>query len=238
MSALEGYARYAVYYAPEAGSPLSRLGAGWLGYDAETGQTVARIETPPTPRPVEEMTADPARYGLHGTVKAPFRLVEDADGGADVAALDRALVAFAAEHPAITAPALEIRADHGFTAFRPSGPSPDLDALAAAVVQELDGLRAPLTEAEMAKRLRAPLSPVQRQYLETWGYPYVLDQLNFHVTLTGRVTAEEGAAMKALLDPIFAQAIEAPFRVSELCLFGDPGGGANFRLLKRYRLAG
>lgn len=234
MSALEGYARYAVYYAPEAGSLLSRLGAAWLGYDAEAGAAAERLETPPTPRPVAEMTADPARYGLHGTVKAPFRLAE----GAGVADLDRGLAAFVAEQAPVSAPALEIRADHGFTALRPSGPSPELDALAAAVVKDLDRFRAPLTEAETARRLRAPLTPVQRVHLETWGYPYVLDQFNFHVTLTGRVTAEESATMIALLAPVFAPALEAPFRVRELCLFGDPGERRPFRLLKRYRLGG
>ncbi len=227
------YARYAVYWAPEQGSALWQAGASWLGWDAAAGRAVARPEEVlPDGLNADALTATPRRYGFHATLKPPFRLADGTDAGA----LDAALAALAARTaPAEGAP-LTVDARLGFVALRPSGASPAVDAVAAACVKELDRFRAPPDAAELAKRRAGGLSPAQDENLVRWGYPYVLGEFRFHLTLTGRLADPE--PVRAALARHFAPHLEGPLVVARLCLFGDPGGGAPFRLLRAHALTG
>ena len=67
--------RYAVYYAPRAGA-FADAAAAWLGWDAGDGRgrATARCAGALAIRPA--ITAEPRRYGFHGTMKPPFRLAE------------------------------------------------------------------------------------------------------------------------------------------------------------------
>ncbi|MFM7443357.1 MAG: phosphonate metabolism protein, partial [Tabrizicola sp.] len=63
--------RYAVYYAPRAGAFAIRANE-WLGREPGTDRDL--------PQPVlagigdpRGITAEPRRYGFHGTIRAPFR---------------------------------------------------------------------------------------------------------------------------------------------------------------------
>ena len=69
------HTRYAIYYAPDPG-PLADFGAAWLGWDIASGRAVAPPDIGPLPRPVEEITRTPRKYGLHATIKPPFRLID------------------------------------------------------------------------------------------------------------------------------------------------------------------
>jgi hypothetical protein len=185
------------------------------------------------PRPLPEMTRAPWRYGLHGTLKAPFRLAP----GMDAAALDAAAAALAARTPRLTAPGLAPTARMGFAALTPTGPAPALDALAVACVEALDRFRAPPSETELARRRSAGLSARQEEHLLRWGYPFVFDEFRFHVTLSGRLRDGEAESMLAVLTPMLAPMLGQTLPVSDICLFGDPGANAGFRLLRRYPLA-
>ena len=234
MTELEGYARYAIYAAPPQGSPLGAFAAQWLGWDPETGAACARAEAPGLPGPIEEITASPSRYGFHGTLKAPFRLAE----GASAAALDAELTAFAGETAAPMSPGLQVRADFGFVSLRPGGPSPALDALAGEIVKRFDRFRAPLDEEELAKRRKSGLTEAQDAHLMQWGYPYVLDQFHYHMTLSSQLASDVAEAVRALLAERMAPLLGDSYALREICLFGDPGAGGHFRLLRRYPLRG
>jgi putative phosphonate metabolism protein len=236
---LEGYARYAVYYAPPAGSAMEAAGAAWLGWNPETGETPPPPDVPgPLLEARPELVRQARRYGFHGTLKAPFRIAEKFDP----ADLDAALQRFAAATPPAEGPALTaVHAEGeemGFVALMPDGPSPEIDALAERCVTELDLLRAPLTAAEMAKRRRVGLDTMEDSNLRKWGYPYVLKRFKFHITLSVRVSRAEAAEIVPELDELFAPTLEWPFTIRELALFGDPGDGAPFRVLRRYPLTG
>ena len=71
----DSYERYAIYWAPEATSPLWRFACDWLGTEPDSGRTVAsRALCGLEAATLDRVVAEPARYGVHATLKAPFRL--------------------------------------------------------------------------------------------------------------------------------------------------------------------
>lgn len=234
MTDIEGYARYAIYYAPEAGSPLWRFGSAWLGWDAETGEVPPRPPVTGLPRAAEELTVSPRRYGFHGTLKPPFALA----AGTDAAGLLAAAEAMAAGLVPFEAPALTLHAIGRFASLRLSAPSPEMAALAMTCVEALDAFRAPPSEAELARRRANPLSEEHEALLARWGYPYVGAQFRFHLTLSSALSPEDLAATSAALAPHVAPFCAGPLPVREAALYGDPGGGAPFRLLRRLPFGG
>ncbi|WGD29388.1 DUF1045 domain-containing protein [Ancylobacter sp. WKF20] len=225
-------ARYAVYFAPPAASPLWRFGSAVIGYDAESGQDVP----PPPLRRFEaarwrNITSEPRRYGFHGTLKAPFRLAE----GRTEAELREACARFAAERTRFACAGVSVSAISRFIALKLASNCAALDRLAAGAVAAFDDFRAPMNEAEREKRLRAPLTPRQRDHLDRWGYPYVLDDFRFHMTLTGPLEDDERALALAELEEAFAASgSDGPLIVSEIALYRQETGA--FRLIARYPL--
>ena len=100
---------------------------------------------------------------------------------------------------------------------------------------EFDAYRAPPDAAELAKRHAAGLTPRQAELLARWGYPYVLDEFRFHLTLTGPIAdAAERTRVAGLLRPLVAPLLGQPMPVRELCLFHQPDRAAPFRLIQRF----
>lgn len=226
--------RYAVYLAPDAESALWRFGSAVLGRDAGSGQEPAPPDLPGfDAERWHRLTAEPRRYGFHGTLKAPFRL---ADGADETALLDALLEVAAAHHP-FELPELEVRALGSFVALTPSVPVPALADLAAGAVTELDRLRAPLAAEERARRRPQMLSRRQTELLDAYGYPYVLEEFRFHMTLTGPLdTGERCHALNALAGAFAASGARAPLEVADLALFVEEERGASFRLARRIPL--
>ena len=218
-------ARLALYWAPDPEDPLHRAGSSWLGRDAETGA--------PLPQPVASghdlaaITAEPRLYGLHATLRAPFRLaVSWAEALGAAAGLAARLRPF-------DLPPLAVRNLDGFLALRETAVCPPLRALADACVGAMDHCRAPPDEAELARRRRAKLSPEQEANLVRWGYPYVFCAWRFHVTLTRRLSPEEKAAVLPAAEAHLREALRHPRRVSSLSLFTQAGPGAPFLIAER-----
>jgi putative phosphonate metabolism protein len=224
--------RFAVYYAPEEDSPLARFGWAWLGRDPRSTNDAPFPEIGLDPIRHAELVAEPRRYGLHATLKPPFRLA----GGTSRDDLVEALARFSAATPPIEAPALTLAAIDGFLALRPNAPAPDLDRLAARCVDSFDRFRAAPTEAETKKRLAANLSERQRALLDRWGYPYVMEEFRFHITLTRRSGDAERAEITALLSPHLVEITTAPLRIGSLCLFEQPDADRRFALTARFPL--
>lgn len=224
--------RFAVYYAPRAGDFAARTSA-WLGWDHETGTPMDQPDLPGLPRPAAELTRDPRRYGFHGTIRAPFRPAPGITENDLRAALD----ALARRLSPVVCDGLGITDLHGFLALTPQGCDDALRALAAAVVEATDPMRAPLTEAEIVRRKPALLTPRQRELLDRWGYPYVMEEFRFHLTLTDSLPAEERPVVAAVLEDHLDPVLPRPFAVEDLCLFGEDASG-RFHLLHRAPLVG
>jgi len=228
--------RWAVYYAPAAGSPWWRFGSAWLGRDEIADRPLA--QTPP-PAGIDEarwsaMTEAPRRYGFHATLKAPFRLAD----GVTEADLRAALATTAARLRPVPLGALVPRVFDGWVALTAPQADEPLAELAAACVVELDALRAPLSADELARRRPHSLDARGRELLLTYGYPQVLERFRFHLTLAAvddpglaeRVRAAAEAAIVSL-------GREHPTVLDRLCLFVEPAPGAPLRRVHDIALA-
>lgn len=226
--------RYAVYLAPPADGALWRFGSAALGYDAETGAAPAAPDIAGFDAAAwHQATAEPRRYGFHGTLKAPFRLADGA-GEDDLA---RLMARCAAGHHAFEMPPLEVRAIGPFVALVPAVAAPKLEDLARSAVLELDGLRAPLSASEIARRKPDRLSARQLGYLEAYGYPYVLDEFRFHMTLTGPLPEPERVqALNALTAAYAASGADVPATITDMALYVQEPGVPQFRLVQRFAL--
>ncbi|MBB1490234.1 MULTISPECIES: DUF1045 domain-containing protein [unclassified Paracoccus (in: a-proteobacteria)] len=224
--------RFAVYYAPRPGDLAART-AAWLGWNPETRREVTQPDLPALLCPPAELTRDPRKYGFHGTIRAPFRLAE----GISPADATAAVEALAARLSPVTCDGLQIEDLHGFLALIPQGCDDALQALAAAVVEGTDHLRAPLTDTEIARRKPDRLSPRQRELLHRWGYPFVMEEFQFHLTLTDSLPEAERAPVMAALQEHLSPVLPRPFAIEDLCLFGEDRDG-RFHLLHRAALSG
>lgn len=225
------YRRYGIYVVPEGA--FYAAGAAWLGWDSAAGIPVPHGHVPDLPDTAEAMTATPRKYGFHGTIKPPFFLAD----GTDVDGLHEAAAAFCASRAPVTIPQLEVRRLGGFIAVVPSEPNAALADLAGATVEALDTFRAPPSDAELARRRKAGLSDRQEALLQTWGYPYVMEEFRFHLTLTGRLPSEKADLARAALDAYIAPALPQPWIIDSLCMLGEDDEG-RFHLIHRYTFAG
>lgn len=223
--------RAAIYFIPPADAPLTRLAAEWLGRDAFASLPASAPQRAPEPW-LAPLVAEPARYGFHATMKAPFRLAD----GMSMEALDEALAAFCAKQAAPTIRSLALRRISGFFALVPDRAEPELDTLAAETVRHFEPFRASLSPAEFARRKPESLSERQRAYLAEWGYPYVFEAFRFHMTLTGRVPDEAAPAVEAVLLARFEPVLGRPLPVDGLALFREDAPGAPFTVQSRHPL--
>ncbi|MBW9062804.1 DUF1045 domain-containing protein [Rhizobium herbae] len=225
--------RYAIYFTPSIYDPLSVAAASWLGRNAYSG------EAPEAPsiagfsrQELAFHTAVPRRYGFHGTIKAPFRLHSDTSE----AALLKALMHFASTATPFEIPRMEIARLGEFYGLAPSVPCEQMNHLAASVVQAFDTFRAPLSDAEIERRDPDRLTASQFSNLHRWGYPYVMDEFRFHMTLTGPIHPSLNYRFEHALREFFAPLLNEPLKISSLALFIEPEAGAPLRVHSQHPL--
>jgi putative phosphonate metabolism protein len=230
---MTNFPRYAIYHASPPGSVSDRFGAGLLGYDAWNGEDL------PFPDDVlrkaadwRELTEDPRRYGFHATLKAPMSLAESRS--------EAELLAACADFARASRPIPIIRpvvsSISGFIAVTPAEPSEELQQLAADCVSAFDPFRAPLTPQDRARRSPEKLTPRQREYLDRWGYPYVMEEFRFHMTLTGRLdAARHGPILKMLRERFSTIGLER-LAIDRIALFRQDDARSRFHVLKDWKL--
>jgi len=203
--AVERGPRYAIYFVPAAQSELYRYGSAILGYDCYTAKTV---DFPAAPGSAavnwNELSKTPRRYGFHATLKAPFHL----SPSHSETQLIRAVQNFAGLGHAVHNFEPQVRLLNDFFAVTPRQPMPAIDALATSCTTIFDAFRAPITPQERARLIASKLTESQIRNLDRWGYPYVLSEFQFHMTLTDKVPVRRRKAILAALQS------------------GLPGGGA------------
>ncbi|MEK9279290.1 MULTISPECIES: DUF1045 domain-containing protein [unclassified Bradyrhizobium] len=230
---MTGFPRYAIYHAASAHSALSRFGAELLGYDAHTGNELPFPEEARRVAPDwRDVTADPRKYGFHGTLKAPMALAPEKTE----AELAAACATFAAKARPIPVIRPVVDSISGFIAVIPAEPVAALQQLAADCTRDFDSFRAALTTEDRARRKPEKLSERQRDYLDRWGYPYVMEEFRFHMTLTGRLDAERRGTIIEMLRSRFAALKLDTLTIDRLALFKQENANARFRIIGEWVL--
>ena len=209
--------RFAIYFAPARDSALGLAAETWLAQ--------------PDLQPI---SVSARRYGFHATIKAPMVLSD----GMDQTALEMALTEFAGAHAPVSLGRLAPTPLEGFLALI-AAPQPQvITDFAATVVTAFERFRAPLSADERARRLKAPLTARQIELTDAYGYPYVLEQFLFHMTLTDRLEPATLAEMRARALAWFGAALAEPIVLDRLVLFHEAEAGAPFRRLDDHILTG
>jgi putative phosphonate metabolism protein len=224
------FPRYAIYYAAPRGSALDRFGAEHLGYDAWSGDDLPFPEG--LPADWRELTGDPRKYGFHATLKAPFVLAP----GKSESELSAACAEFARMPRPVPPIAPVVNAISGFIAVVPAQPSRELEQLAADCVRAFDPFRAPLTPEDRARRKPERLTERQRDYLDRWGYPYVMEEFRFHMTLTGRLDSARRGQVLDLLTERFQGIGVKSLAIDSIALFKQTGAQARFHIIGAWPL--
>lgn len=225
------FRRFAIFHVPPAEADWARFATRWLGWDMIAGSAVTHPDM--SGLPVDRLTEAPRRYGLHATLKPPFRLAR----GKDRAGLEDAVAALAARQAPATIPALDLVRMGRFLALCPTGGAAPADRLAAACVRKTDLFHAPPDDAELACRRASGLSPRQQENLDHWGYPHVMDMFRFHITLTGRLPVGALAAAETALGERLVPLLPAPYILYDIALAGEDADG-RFHLIRRFPLTG
>ena len=221
--------RYAIYFVPPPSSRLYRYGSAILGFDSYTGNSVAFPESfGGGAVNWNELTAAPRRYGFHATLKAPFFLAPSCTEQQ----LVNALQSFAGLGHAAHGFEPALREIEDFIAVAPQEAESSLNALAASCTTIFDAYRAPMSPQERARRLASGLSQSQIQNLDRWGYPFVLAEFRFHMTLTGAVPQRrKQAVLAALREGLHHMKVEPSITIERLALMKQETPDAPFRVL-------
>lgn len=225
--------RFAIYFSPAPETPLARAAAAWLGRDIRGKElqplpVVSGLD----PARLDRLLQSPRHYGFHATLKPPFVLKP----GSCAEDLDKRLHTHAAGLSAFMLPQLKLALLGNFFCLVTQEP-PALQKIAADLVRDFDDLRRPPTAMELEKRRAAGLSPNQEAMLQAWGYPYVLDEFRFHLTLTGPVTdPKERERVAEELERRFPAALLQGICFDALSLFREENARP-LHCLARYPLA-
>lgn len=226
--------RYAIYYTPASDSPLARFGASWLrrdhlGVDFTDHMEIVQLSD----QRQFEMTQTPRHYGFHATLKPPFRTHQ----GVGFEVIDEALQEFASHHKPFEVPALELSILDGFIALRPRQDSKKLLNFAAKCVRAFDQFRISPTDRERAKCFQLNLTDRQKQHFKDWGYPYVMEDFRFHMTLTDRLDVlEQESVLQGLSEKTTCVLNGKPWMLDSVTLVKQSTSTSRFKDLKRYPL--
>lgn len=226
------FQRYAVYYAPSTGSALHSLGVNLFGWDAHSGVFVDPTSHNTLPKCVTESIEKPKKYGLHGTLKPPFRFRQNVRYQNFRQTLAEAME----DHRSFTLPKFEVTILGSFCALTLVESSPALVALSATSVQAVDDFREPPDAQELERRRAVGLNETQEQNLKLWGYPYVMSEFRFHITLTGRLSPDDLSEAQQALSAYLADALDERHSINDVCIFGEAADG-HFHLIERIALS-
>ena len=224
--------RYAIYFAPEPGSPLDVFGRNWLGRDHAGGAAEARFSVPGvTPRRLSKFTEGPRHYGMHCTLKPPFALRETCSPEGLLATAKLVAQGLAP----IVIPPLELDIVGKFIALTPTTSSVALETLASVCVRTFEAFRQPLTVEQEKHYQLNRLTVHQEQMLEHWGYPYVMEEFRFHITLTEPLPDDrERNVVMAALSEFAAPILGRPIPLRELCVFRETDPAEPMSILARF----
>lgn len=208
--------RLAIYYTPEESSSLAGEAAIWFGRDIySTTRAAGAGANNLNDTFIANITKSPSHYGFHATLKPPFT-IENADVIEEISLL---LETFANSREAFIIPDFEVKMLNSFFCLRPKTVSNQLHSIANELVTQFDHFRLPAGQAELEKRRSSGLTRNQEQMLLKWGYPYVMEEYRFHLTLTGMIEKQFRQAVAQELSERFTSDILESVEFDRISLF-------------------
>ena len=218
------FSRYAIYYIPDL--PLFQIGSDWLGWNSITGQETTLSANH------RRITDRPRKYGFHATVKPPFSLASNSTQGV----LQDAFQTFCATVSPATVGTLKISRLGRFLAMTQDLQSNEVIELAASTVSHFDKFRVPLSDNDIEKRRQRRLTPQQDALMLRWGYPYVMQEFKFHMTLTGPLQNDEIDAIEHDANTRFREFLGQPLKIASLALLGEDSDSGRFHVVDKLSL--
>lgn len=226
--------RFAIYFAPAPESLLGQLAAQWLGRDATTDKPISAAIAGIEPDIRKNATRSARRYGFHATLKAPMALAP----GYDRKSLEAAMGAYAERQAPVDIGPLVLFQIGGFLALVPEAQPAALTAFTGDLVTHFDIFRAPLSTAARNQRLGSELNGRQIELLDTYGYPYVMEEFQFHMTISDKLDALLLEMIEPAARAWFAPVTGGHLVLDRLVLFHETEGGAAFRRIADFPLRG
>ena len=218
-------ARYAVYYSPSDQSELAGFGEAIL---RRTAVQIPELDDG-IGQERRRMLKRPRHYGFHATLKAPFELAN----GTTVEKLGDAVQALSVTLETIPLAGLRICSFNGFAALAFERQPESCAFLARRSVLELEPFRAPLSEEDYLRRNPDQLSDRQRGFLKEFGYHHILDDFDFHMTLSGELPPDPTRFL-AWLDQEFRRMVSDVPLLDRLALFMQPDRESPFTRIAEY----
>ena len=100
--------------------------------------------------------------------------------------------------------------------------------LGAATVSHFDKFRAPLTDKDIEKRRGHKLKPQQDELMLCWGYPYVMQEFKFHMTLTSPLSNDAIDVIEQHANTRFQDYLGKTLKINSLALLGEDNDSGRF----------
>ncbi|MEM7256458.1 MAG: DUF1045 domain-containing protein [Pseudomonadota bacterium] len=215
-----GNQRYAIYFAPADDSPLGQFGASVLRRHSHNLEPYNNPDLPYDFNNTDLWLSSikkPAHYGFHATLKAPFELAD----GQSAESLLNDVADFCSHQKTLSLRGLKPRRTRRFDALAFEHQPEDVHHFANTCVVQFEKYRAPLSVADHQRRHKEQLSPEQTDYLNRYGYPYVFNQFNFHMTLSG-TQPDDANGWLQWLRTIYPLMVSEPPVLDRLSVFHQP----------------
>ncbi len=192
---MKKYSRYAIYYAPPKKSSLEEFGRYWFGWDPLNAKLINNkhrinylnrfgIKNLIN---IDKNVLIAKKYGFHGTLIPPFKLNKNYSTNT----LFKKTEEIAKKFKKFKFYKFKLKKMNNFYAFVQNKKNNNINKLSNRLVRELFKFRSPLTKKEIDRRNPSKLSKLQLNILYKWGYPYLMSEFNFHMTLASEVTGNK-----------------------------------------------
>lgn len=225
--------RYAMYFSPGADSELEKFGQSVLCRSGIRKRQANASSAFPDQARWLKITEQPAHYGFHATLKAPFELKQSHT----VDNLTTAVTAFAMSKSPIELTTLYPRYLGGFMALTLEYELDSLSSFAFNCVKSFESFRKTLSNEDIQRRKLQGLSSRQESLLMEYGYPYVADEFRFHMTLSSKLK-EHDHDYKTWAISEYNRLISKTPVLDKIAIFSQADRQTPFALIAEFPLAG
>ena len=192
---MKKYSRYAIYYAPPKESSLEEFGRYWFGWDPLNAKLINNKQRInylnrfgiKNLKNIDKNVLIAKKYGFHGTLIPPFKLNKNYSTNKLFKKTDE----IAKKFKKFKFYKFKLKKINNFYAFVQNKKNSNINKISNRLVKELFKFRSPLTKKEIDKRNPSKLSKLQLNILHKWGYPYLMSEFKFHMTIASEVTGNK-----------------------------------------------